>query len=89
MKLDVKAAAFTGAIVWGFGLFVLTWWIIMFDGPSQEATFIGKIYRGYEVTPRGSFIGLIWGLGDGFFGCAIVAWLYNLFAGGQVAKQDG
>ncbi len=81
MKLNIKAAAFTGAIVWGFGLFVLTWWIIMFDGSSGEETFIGKIYRGYEVTPVGSFIGLGWGLVDGFFGCAIFAWLYNRFLG--------
>ena len=36
MKLNVKATAFTGAIVWGFGLFLLTWWIILFDGASTD-----------------------------------------------------
>ena len=51
-------------------------------------TFIGKIYRGDEGTATGSFIGLGWGLADGFVGGAIVAWVYNLFVGGQVAKQD-
>jgi hypothetical protein len=88
MKLNIKAAACTGAIVWGFGLFVLTWWLIMFNESLGDKTFIGKIYRGYEVTATGSFIGLGWGLADGFVGGAIVAWVYNLFVGGQVAKQD-
>ena len=88
MKLNVKAMAFTGAIVWGVGLFLLTWWIILFDGASTDEVFIGKVYRGYQLTPQGSFIGLLWALADGFFGGAIVAWIYNLFVGGQVAKQD-
>ena len=28
MKLDVKAFAFTCALIWGIGLFFLTWWVI-------------------------------------------------------------
>ena len=60
MKLNVKAMAFTGAIVWGVGLFLLTWWIILFDGASTDEVFIGKVYRGYQLTPQGSFIGLLW-----------------------------
>jgi len=87
MRLNVKAFALTCALVWGLGLFFLTWWIIAFDGATGEATFIGRLYRGYSVSPMGSLVGLIWALGDGFFGGAIFAWLYNLLAsrisGGQ------
>lgn len=80
MKLDIRAFALTCALLWGFGLFVLTWWIMAFDGASTEPTLIGKVYRGYTITPGGSVIGLIWGLIDGFVGGGIFAWLYNLLA---------
>jgi hypothetical protein len=80
MKLNVKAFALTSALVWGFGLFCLTWWIIAFDGATGQTTLIGRIYRGYNISPSGSVIGLLWALGDGFVGGAIFAWLYNLIA---------
>ena len=81
MKLDVKAFALTAGLIWGFGLFFLTWWIIAFDGPSTDAGLLGSIYRGYTLTPVGSFIGFVWALVDGFVGGAVFAWLYNLMAG--------
>ncbi|MCD4676238.1 MAG: hypothetical protein K8S18_09635 [Desulfobacula sp.] len=58
MKLNVKAFALTCALVWGIGLFLLTWWIIAFDGATGEITFIGRLYRGYSISPIGSIIGL-------------------------------
>lgn len=87
MRLNVKAFAFTSALVWGFGLFFLTWWIIAFDGASGGPTFIGRIYRGYAVTPAGSVIGLIWALADGFIGGAIFAWLYNRLVGASSGRE--
>lgn len=81
MKLNVKAFALTCGLVWGFGLFCLTWWIIAFEGASPDPTFVGRIYRGYSLTPAGSFIGLIWALADGFVGGLVFAWLYNRLAG--------
>jgi len=80
MKLNVKAFALAFALVWGFGLFCLTWWIIAFDGATGETTLIGRLYRGYNISPSGSVIGLIWALVDGFIGGAIFAWLYNSIA---------
>ena len=78
MKLNVKAFALTCGLMWGLGLFLLTWWIIAFDGPTAEVTLIGKIYRGYSITPTGSVIGLVWGLLEGLIGGAVFAWLYNM-----------
>jgi len=86
MKLDTKAAALTGGLVLGVGLFLLTWWIIWFDGATGEATLIGKVYRGYSISPLGSFIGLAWGFVDGLIGGAILAWLYNLIAGRGLSR---
>jgi len=80
MKLNVKAFALTCSLVWGIGLFLLTWWIILFDGATGEPTFIGTVYRGYSISSIGSMIGLLWGVVDGAIGGAIFAWLYNLIA---------
>ena len=80
MKLDVKAFALSCGLIWGFGLFALTWWIIAFDGATGERTLIGQLYRGYSISPAGSIIGLIWASFDGLIGGAIFAWLYNVIA---------
>jgi len=81
MKLNVKAFALAVALVWGLGLFILTWWIILFDGSTGETNLIGQVYRGYNISPMGSLIGLAWGLADGLIGGLIFAWVYNFFAG--------
>jgi 3',5'-cyclic AMP phosphodiesterase CpdA len=80
MRFNIKVFALTCALVWGFGLFLLTWWIIAFEGATGERTFLGLVYRGYTISPRGSVIGLGWALLDGLVGGAIFAWLYNLLA---------
>ncbi|MBN1218169.1 MAG: bacteriophage holin [Anaerolineae bacterium] len=77
MQLNVKAFALTFGLVWGIGLFLLTWWIIFFDGATGEPTLIGQVYRGYTISPLGSVIGLIWALVDGLIFGALFAWLYN------------
>ena len=80
MRLNVKAFALTCGLIWGFGLFFITWWIIAFDGSTGEISFIGRLYRGYSITPMGSLVGLIWAFVDALVGGAIFAWLYNLIA---------
>jgi hypothetical protein len=77
MKLNVKAFAVTCGLMWGLGLFALTWWIIAFDGATREIPFVGLVYRGYNISPVGSVLGLVWGFFDGLVGGAIFAWLYN------------
>ncbi len=80
MKLDVRAFAVTCSLLWGLGLCLATLWILLMDGPSSDPTLIGRIYRGYSLTPAGAVIGLAWGLVDGAIGGAILAWLYNRVA---------
>lgn len=87
MKLNVKAFALTCGIIWGAGLFLLTWWIIAFEGVTGDVTFIGRLYKGYRISPLGSIIGLIWAFVDGLIGGAVFAWLYNLFAGHRAAAN--
>ena len=84
MKLNVFALGLAFGLIWGLGLFILTWWIIAFDGFEEAAqidTIISRVYRGYSITAAGSVIGLIWAFFDGLIGGVIFAWLYNLLAG--------
>lgn len=78
IKLNIKTFALACGILWSVGLFLLTWWIMAFDGETGERTLIGLVYRGYRISPAGSVFGLFWGFADGVVGGAIFAWLYNL-----------
>jgi len=86
MKLNIKAFALACGIIWGLGLFCLTWWIIAFEGATGDITLIGRLYRGYTITPIGSVVGLIWGFFDALIGGAIFAWLYNTIKGSAESK---
>ena len=77
MKLQVKAFSLTCGIIWGLGLLLITWWIMLFEGATGQPTLIGKVYLGYNLSFTGSLIGLLWGFVDGIIGGAIFAWLYN------------
>jgi hypothetical protein len=81
MKLNVRAFAITFGIIWGVGLFLITWWIILFSGITNEPTLISRVYLGYSISPLGSIIGLAWAFVDGLIGGAIFAWLYNRITG--------
>ena len=84
MKLNVRALAIVSALVWGLamlltGLANLIW-------PTYGHDFLqvmASVYPGYHATR--SFgevvIGTLYGLVDAGVGGAIVAWLYNCFAG--------
>ncbi len=80
MKLNLKAVALASGLVWGLGLFFLTWWIIAFEGQTGDQTFIGMVYRGYSISATGSVIGLIWGFLDGLIGGFVFGWIYNRLA---------
>jgi hypothetical protein len=80
MRLNVKALGLTCAILWGLGIFVLTWWIIAFEGTSTQPNLLSQGYRGYTMTPIGSIIGLVWGFFDGLVGGVLFAWFYNKLA---------
>jgi hypothetical protein len=80
MKLNVKAFAIACGVIWGAGVFLLTWWIILLEGSSNEMPLLGHVYLGYTISPLGSVIGLAWALVDGMIGGAVLAWLYNCIA---------
>lgn len=89
MKINVRAFAFACALVWGCGLLLLTWWIMLFEGATGNPTFISMAYRGYNISFPGSLLGLVWGLADGLIGGAIFAWLYVRLQGSCPLCKSG
>lgn len=80
MTLRVRALALAGGIVWGAYVFLATLWVMWFrDGAIIPMFMI--LYPGYGATLLGAIIGLAWGLFDGAFCGALLAWLYNRFHG--------
>ena len=88
MKINIKAFALTCGLVWGFALFLLTWWIIAFDGATYDPTLIGKLYRGFSISPAGSLIGFVWAFVDGLIAGALFAWLYNSIAARKATRES-
>jgi hypothetical protein len=88
MRLNVSAFALTSALLWGVGLFAFTWWVIVLDGASGEPTLIGRLYRGYSLSPAGSVIGVLWALPDGLLFGAIFACLHNSLSGDRPGRSD-
>ena len=81
MRLKVRALALAGGIAWGLVIFLLTYWFLIFGYEGETLARLSNVYLGYSVTWYGAFVGLIWGFVDGFIGGALLAWLYNKFAG--------
>jgi hypothetical protein len=88
MKLNIKAFAVTCALMWGLGVFCLAWWIMLFEGATGEVPFLGHLYRGFNISPLGSVIGLVWAFFDALVGGAIFAWLYNFLTSRCPGKQQ-
>jgi hypothetical protein len=80
MKLDVKAFALTGGILWGVTIFILTW--LKMAGYGDGMDIVKAYYIGYSVTPPGSLVGLVYGFLDAGIGCLIFSLLYNRMAKG-------
>jgi hypothetical protein len=84
MKLNIKALALTGGILWGAALFLaglanLIW-------PGYATAFLqvmASIYPGYEAasTIDSVIFGTLYGFLDGAVAGLLFAWLYNVFAG--------
>lgn len=89
MKLNVKAFAIAGGLVWGFNWFALTWWMILFKGITfEKIAFISDTYVGFTVSPLGSLVALIYGFLDGFLLCLLIAWVYNKLAPRFRSKEE-
>ena len=85
MKLDVKALALTGAIVWGgLALFLTGLANLIWPGYGQGfLDAVATLYPGYHATASFGqvIVGTLYGALDGAVVGAIFAWLYNRLIG--------
>ena len=84
MKLDIKAMALTGAVVWGgLALFVTGFANLIWPGYGQAFLDVAaSLYPGYEATASFGqvIVGTLYGALDGAFVGGVLAWVYNRFA---------
>ena len=82
MKLSLKGFSLACGIMWGVLIFLMTLAATYMNGYGVEFlhAFPESIYPWYEISLKGSFIGLVMGFIDGLVGGVIFAWLYNKIA---------
>jgi len=84
MKLDVKGMAITLGLVWGVAVLVVGIANLIWPNYGQGfLELVASIYPGYTAGASVGqlIVGTLYGLVDGAVGGAVIAWLYNLFAG--------
>ena len=81
MKLNVKAFALTGGILWGGAVCFATIWLLMMGHQGSMISQLDHFYLGYSFSYVGAFVGLVYGFIDGAIGGALFAWIYNKIAG--------
>ena len=84
MKLKIVPFGLACGIVWGFGIMIAGFLLYLSGSISQDfVNMMASLYIGYDGTVKGAILGLLWGFADGFVGGALLAWFYNIFAGGK------
>jgi hypothetical protein len=81
MKLDPKATALAGGILWGLSVLLATLWIVI-KGGGLTLMKLSQFYIGYSVSIPGAIIGGIYGFVHGFIFFLLFALIYNLFVKG-------
>ena len=81
MKLKPLALGTAAGILWG-GCVFLTTLLSVYSGYGTAflEALPGSFYPGYKISVAGSFIGLGYGLIDGFICGALAGWIYNKVA---------
>ncbi|MGE0887591.1 MAG: hypothetical protein AB7P14_29060 [Blastocatellales bacterium] len=83
MRIQAGVLALVCAVIGGVGLFTMTVWLLVKDGPGAgpHLQLLGQYFIGYSVTWGGSLIGLFYGaLTGGILGW-IIGMIYNLVVG--------
>jgi len=86
MKLNPKAFALAGGIIWGVAVFLMA---LISGGTGYGIGFIyaiGTIYVGVQPGIVGAFLGLVYGFIDMFICGFIFVILYNLIVDKSAAK---
>ncbi len=82
-RIQAGVLALVCAVIGGGGLFVMTVWLLLKDGPGAgpHLQLLGQYFIGYSVTWGGSLIGLFYGALTGGVVGWVVGTIYNLVVG--------
>jgi len=85
-RIQAGVLALVGAVIGGVGLFVMTAWLLIKDGPQVggHLQLLGHYFVGYSVTWQGSLVGLFYGA---LFG-GVVGWLIGTIYNGIIAIRQ-
>lgn len=80
MRLSKGALGLSLGTVWGLGILIATWWLLIMDSNNYHfyMSKLNNFYLGYEVSWFGGLIGFCWGFINGFVAGILIAWIYNL-----------
>ena len=89
MQLKPLALGIALGTVWGVSLFITTW-LSYFTGYGELflKTLAESIYPGYNISPLGSFLGLIYGFLEGFISATIIGIIYNKVVSLTIRKGE-
>lgn len=87
-RLGAIASGLVAGVLSGAGLFAATIWLVLKGGHpvGPHLALLGQFFVGYNVTPLGSVVGLLYGFVAGFVVFFCGASLYNRIADW---RQDG
>ena len=81
-RIKANALALVCAVIGGVGLFAMTMWLVIKDGPQagQHLQLLSNYFVGYSVTWPGAFLGLLYGAMTG----GVVGWAIGRIYNGVV-----
>src|SRR5438477_5302333 len=79
IRVNRNVLGLTLGILFGFGLFLATNFLVLKGGPHVGANLqhLNQFFPGYRVTFAGSFLGLIYGFLTGYISGFFIAAVYN------------
>jgi hypothetical protein len=82
-RLQANVLALVCALIGGVGLFGITIWLVIKDGPQAglHLQLLSNYFIGYSVTWMGSFIGLFYGAVTGWLIGWTIGTIYNKIVG--------
>ena len=78
-RIKVKALAVVCSLIGGGGVFVMTIWLVIKDGPlaGKHLQLLSNYFPGYSVTWAGAFVGFLYGAVIGGVAGWAVGRIYN------------
>jgi hypothetical protein len=77
VKLNARALAIAGGVMWGLYMLLVGWSSWLFNWGTNFVSVMSSVYLWFTPTFFGGLVGAIWGFADGAIAGAVVAWVYN------------